>query len=244
MSVNETVALYDPNLLQLLNVKVLGLVIAASHDKGSTCSERRHMIDLYCLKMLEGGDKLLAAMVPAAPACTVMAGRGMEGQRVLGMLNCPLKARCDRESRFVHVILDDVLVVDRLPVPLHISIQQLEADFTPGLKTLTSYNSTEDADNFRLKRENVPEHYHSHPFYDIEGPRKETAVKVGGSDVAAVVVPGSLLTCGLASCGVKADKDQKLMVCSRCRRIAYCCAEHQAKDWKRHKVADACMKPV
>ena len=28
---------------------------------------------------------------------------------------------------------------------------------------------------------------------------------------------------------------EHLMVCSRCHKAAYCCAEHQKEDWKRHK---------
>lgn len=245
--------IYDPNLEQILNVKVLGLVVAASHDKGSTSSNQRHMIDLYCLKMLEGGEQLVKTMIPSVPAYTNISGLNMESQQVLGILNCPLKARCDRESTFVHVILDDVLVVDRLPVPLHISIQLLEAGFTPGLKALTTYNSAEDADNFRLKRENLPEHYHTHPFFkddsskrvvmtgDANGQTQSRSGVRSASSNATSVTP-SLTCCGLTTCGITADKDRRLFICSRCKRIAYCCPEHQAQDWKRHKTEDICKK--
>lgn len=31
-------------------------------------------------------------------------------------------------------------------------------------------------------------------------------------------------------------KTEHLMVCSRCHGVAYCCAEHQKEDWKKHKL--------
>ncbi len=53
--------------------------------------------------------------------------------------------------------------------------------------------------------------------------------------------------CGLKGCaacapagaagGSNATSTNRLQVCSRCRTVAYCCAEHQRRDWGVHKPA-------
>ena len=37
--------------------------------------------------------------------------------------------------------------------------------------------------------------------------------------------------CGLVGCSQEVEKG----LCGGCKDIHYCCKEHQAKDWKRHK---------
>jgi hypothetical protein len=56
--------------------------------------------------------------------------------------------------------------------------------------------------------------------------------------VCAALGRGSL-TCAFSGC---TRLGAKLKVCARCRRVAYCGAEHQAADWKRHKRQDECKK--
>ena len=38
-----------------------------------------------------------------------------------------------------------------------------------------------------------------------------------------------------SKCNVCKESSKKLLVCSRCKKVAYCCLRDQKKDWKRHK---------
>jgi hypothetical protein len=44
-----------------------------------------------------------------------------------------------------------------------------------------------------------------------------------------------LLKCALPGCGKSRVAPAALRKCSACKRVAYCCAEHQRADWARHK---------
>ena len=48
------------------------------------------------------------------------------------------------------------------------------------------------------------------------------------ADVAAV----GLRTCALPACGAREATVRQFKVCSGCRRVAYCCAEHAKAHWK------------
>jgi hypothetical protein len=47
--------------------------------------------------------------------------------------------------------------------------------------------------------------------------------------------PGDPRACALPSCGQVEPAPKAYKVCGRCRSVKYCCAEHQAQDWRRHK---------
>jgi hypothetical protein len=52
-----------------------------------------------------------------------------------------------------------------------------------------------------------------------------------------------LRACALPDCGQAEPHPKTFKLCGRCRAAAYCCAAHQAADFKRHKRADGCCKP-
>ena len=52
----------------------------------------------------------------------------------------------------------------------------------------------------------------------------------------AIMAPG-LRHCALSSCGVKEAHPQHFKACAACRRVVYCCKEHQSQDWPAHKAA-------
>jgi hypothetical protein len=104
--------------------------------------ENRHFIDRAYLVSLEGGQDILDNLTEPVPLCTkLMGSKKDQGERVLGMLHT-LRVKCHFEafkirdnadppqppqSGWVELELQNVLVVEDLPVPLHISMKGLNA---------------------------------------------------------------------------------------------------------------------
>jgi hypothetical protein len=57
---------------------------------------------------------------------------------------------------------------------------------------------------------------------------------------AADVARHGLRACGLPDCAKTEPQPRVFKLCSRCRGVAYCGAEHQRADWRRHKRVDGC----
>ena len=53
----------------------------------------------------------------------------------------------------------------------------------------------------------------------------------------ADIVEHGLRDCALPSCSKTEESVKEFAGCSRCRSVVYCCAEHQALDWRAHKKA-------
>jgi hypothetical protein len=152
---NSKPAFYYPSLMFSLPVQVMGLdTIQASHDLGTVCSERRDFVDYEYVKSILGEDKVESSLIPTP--CTLLTGTRKEpGERVLGMLPS-LKVyihvgKGDDNKWSMHT-LSNVLVVDALPVPLHVS-----------LETLQVYPKNQSG---RLKATSFPTQYQSHPYWD------------------------------------------------------------------------------
>jgi hypothetical protein len=79
-----------------------------------------------------------------------------------------------------------------------------------------------------------------------------TAIEAGLRDAgataqareAAAVARHGLRCCALPACGAREPAPRTFKKCGRCGAVHYCCAEHQAADWRRHKRADACKAPT
>lgn len=168
--VNTRPAFYYPNLSSAAQVQVVALgadTILASHDLNTACSEDRHFVDYEYLKTILGVAEMKRSVVETP--CTLLTGTRREpGERVLGMLPS-LKV-------YVHVgkgtdnnwsvhALSNVLVVDALPVPLHIS-----------LKTLDVYPNNQR--NGEFKKTSLPAQYQSHPYWDERLRREITYIGV------------------------------------------------------------------
>jgi hypothetical protein len=124
------VAVFYPNRMGLQKVKVRGTSLLASNDNGTACHEIRHFINMSAVLSLDGGQDLLDSMVACTPAITRITGNNMNDQRVLGTLKEPLHVQCKfkkgpHKGLQIALILQNVVVVDKLPVPLHISTKQL-----------------------------------------------------------------------------------------------------------------------
>ena len=173
-----SVGVYYPSRMCLMKVLILGKQVLSSNDDGAACHEIRHFIDLSTLKSLQGGLQLAESIISAIPVCRGMTGKGMNDQRVLGMLNISLSATVSLPNgETLQIELDNVVVVDRLPVPLHISFKMLrrrvntQANFGKlskamfeGLGNVNGNVSDKNKSFFKFDVSMVPD-FKDHPFW-------------------------------------------------------------------------------
>jgi hypothetical protein len=57
---------------------------------------------------------------------------------------------------------------------------------------------------------------------------------------AAYVARHGLRACALPECAQTEPHAKAFKLCGRCRAVCYCCAAHQAEDWRRHKREGGC----
>jgi hypothetical protein len=139
--------------------------------------------------------------------------------------------------------LDNVLVVDALPVPIHISLKRME-DTLPEYYPLGNQIMNSGR---RLAINEVPESFRNHPYWlafaqpfmygmsDTFAATQDYLRHQAQGSADAIVVA----ECQLQSCRTRID----LLRCSRCSRVYYCSREHQTEDWARHRRAECDRKP-
>ena len=133
--------------------------------------ERRHFVDRhYLATSVPGGEKLLETLKDPSPFCShlVMGNKNKEdGEVVVGMLAEPLPMLLNLETvthdrrvvvgfdgmkkQWTPIKLTDVLVIDKLPVPLHVSFRTLSMQ--GQIKVCSIPQPGEHV------KENFPEHY-------------------------------------------------------------------------------------
>jgi hypothetical protein len=159
-------AFFYPNQLCTVQVQVMGAdTVCASQDLGTACAENRHFVDYEYLKSIMGEEELKNNLV--ATATLLLTGTRKEpGERVLGILPC-LKVYINIGDDTANIwsvhTLSNVLVVDSLPVPIHIS-----------LKTINVYPKNQSGG---LKATSFPPQHQSHPYWDEE--LRKTILYVG-----------------------------------------------------------------
>ena len=237
---NTEIGVYNPNRMRFIPVRILQQNVLASHDLDAVCHETRHFIDSATLQLFEGGAELFSSIVECIPKCMGMLGLGMNDQTVLGMLPNPLRVTYQvtssdaAQGKNVELTLKNVVVVNRLPVAIHISVKKMTKDEL-GLFMNDIFNSREPHHKFNAT--NLPEQYRDHPFWAVDG-----SIFIGISNNMAES-PGILQSqtayskdkVNLVTCFVCKQDSGKLLRCSRCLKISYCGKEHQKEDWHRHK---------
>ncbi|KAG1678290.1 hypothetical protein FOA52_013911 [Chlamydomonas sp. UWO 241] len=263
-------AFYYPNLCNILDVKVLGVPTVASHDVGAASHEQRHFIDSAFLASLPGGEALLGALVTPQPPCASMHGTNTPGEeRVLGMLpgqlSLTFKYREDpppacssheaqRVGRKCDLLLAHVLVVDALPVPLHLSVKAIDQAASTGeidsdaIAPLWAAAGTAGRGGRKLDASHMPERYRIHPYWS-EGKVLQVGLSNSVEEMSAALSQArgndaaAVRECG--NCGQTAGKLKK---CGRCEASGrtqgaafYCCRECQLEAWPEHKLH--CPRP-
>lgn len=247
----KEVAVFYPNRFGLQKVKVLGTSLLASNDHGAACHEIRHFVNLSAVLGFEGAQEIMDSMIECTPPITAITGHNMRNQRVVGMLKEPLHVKIKIKNgpdkgKQIQLILQNVVVVDKLPVPLHISVKQLSA-LTPDSdkEGLNSFMGAlySDGGSTRFDASAVSAEYRAHPFWIDDGSiflgmtDQMTELNTHLKDTIRVdtSISQSVMTLCCALCGVSGPSLKK---CSRCLKTFYCSKEHQVVDWKRHKNAE------
>jgi hypothetical protein len=109
-------------------------------------------------------------------------------------------------------------------LPQHIALTRATCDVT-GMRLLHALVD-EDAGFEKMGRERMT-------FFDAQ------SAQLAAADAARY----GIQRCALSACAAAEPHARAFKRCSRCRVVAYCCPEHQAADWKRHKRAECAPKP-
>lgn len=246
MSDNGGTASFYPSLTDAACVKFLGKdKIAATHDLGCGDFEIRHFIDAAYLLSLDGGKELLeSSLIEPTPACTKVGGTGKEGgENVMGMLSQRLKVPFYNftTQSWVLLKLQNVLVVDDLPVPFHISLKSLfdwtnvDENGNPSLKDKTNPYDFIRRCPWRSPGF-FPARYYRHSYWNPP----TRAIHVGNIDHQMTsnirnsktgTPDEAKLTAVCGGCGARGAKRH----CSRCAKVDYCTRECQLAHWKIHK---------
>lgn len=109
---------------------------------------------LRTTSLYRSGIPLLSLLVEPTPFCDKIWGTRKDEDRVLGMLRYRLNISIytGEKEGWVEAKLQNVLVIDALPVPLHVSLKAL--DLFPGNLT------------FNFKASIFPEKFRSHPYWN------------------------------------------------------------------------------
>ncbi|CAB9530859.1 expressed unknown protein [Seminavis robusta] len=204
--------------------------VYATNEFGVVDYEVRHMIDYNYLASIDHVDArdYLEHLIAPTPPCNSVWGTNTEGEeRVIGMLDQRLHVTLYTgiDKGWVQLKLQNVLVVQSLPVPMHVSFNALELFYTGQIESST-----------RLRADLFPSQFRAHPYWG----RKEKEHFIGTFDPELtqsiqdnatgrpnkVRKGGACACCGFSFCS---------LVCASCEKENYCSRECQKARWKMHK---------
>ena len=244
MQAADNLTRFYPNLCSVYELKVGGNQANATNDFGTVSNEMRHFIDRDFLASTEGGEAKLASLVSPEPACRGLFGaKTPEPLPVLGMLAAPLSAireyqdKDTLEVKRIELHLRDVLVVEELPVPLHVSFKALEETWPENVPNVLEIFNCNPGASTALSADAFPPMYRIRPYFLSGGiivggaflgqqTRDEIASRLEATQDQTTAV---LLRC--AACGAT----DGLSRCRGCMETHYCSRECQRRHWREHK---------
>jgi hypothetical protein len=213
-----------------------------TNDIGTAGYDLRHFIDFKTMRDLPHGASLEASLTAPQPLCRRVKGKGMEGQSIVGMLGVPLEVKVKLYDKVILLRLEQVLVIDRLPVPLHISMQRL-GDGSPDFVELTIAMQTRDPRNHvAFNRQELAEEFYDHPYWTDSTLYCGHAGEADGAlrqHIAFEAVQTGPAVQSFICAAVQCGSTEQLKRCSVCHSVWYCCKEHQREHWNVHKLVCA-----
>lgn len=250
MSANDDAvnkAAFYPNLGTLVRAKIL-----EQPEVNVTCDiltsfsvEQRHFIDKNYLESI--APHWMTKLARPTPPCSILIMNGPH-QTAVGMLpmrvsvmiylaneaqllddedpwNNPPKQTIGKG--WLQVKLQNVLVIDALPVPLHLSFRALKLD-----PTVTMIGGSFGPEDF-------PPTFRSHAYWESRT-MFMPSLGMDSEQEEAIAERNELGRTGRANkvktrgcckhCGSKASE-----ICSICRNVGYCGAKCQKADWANHR---------
>lgn len=245
-------ASFYPSLLDHFETIVMDIddkIVWATTDQGTANSERRHFIDREYLVSLEGGRGLLDSLTAPTPPCTALQGTRREnGDVVLGMLSSRLRVKCNFNSisikrdkccathkGWVQFKLQNVLVVESMPVPIHISMKDLDAHMSNFYENGKTYS--------RLQPQLFADQYQRHPYWElgnsitVVGSVGAVGIEKSGQRMQQIEESKTGLATGIKkiACANCQQNNASLQLCGGCRRAYYCGKVCQCTHWAVHK---------
>lgn len=233
--------------------------VSASTDVGTAGHDQRHFIDRAFLENhIPGGGDLITSLVTPTPPCTRLTGtKKPGGETVVGMLPDRLKVSCHfplgcakydvnnqanvlfltKEPVWLDFQLQNVLVVDSLPVPLHISLKALGVDGRSNYVT--------------WEKGLFPVEYHTHYYWSPEGRNvymvgSYAVDPEGAAQMENAIAEGATGQPNRADishvCG-QCGKSGASRMCITCEQVYYCDTSCQMLHWQSGGHREAC-RPV
>ena len=165
-------AFFYPSVMNCIPVDINGIQVNASHDAGAVCHENRHFLDISLWEELKEKNPQLGETVSPHPPCGTIEGTRVQGLRANKMLSHPIRviltgASKDTKGEDIvdgkgaQIQLRNVLLVQNLPVPLHISAKADRSVANTGV-----FNSDQGT---KFKKECFPGRYWNHPYWTPNG---------------------------------------------------------------------------
>ena len=175
-------ALFYPNKSSSLPIDICGLRVNATHDLDARCFDNRSFLDFALWKYLKEGNDRIGEVIAPHPPCKKIAGTKSETTNVVvGMLKYPVsvtilneakdsKGKIIAGAKGTGVQLRNVLLVQNLPVPIHIGTKAEREIYNAVFKSY-QFIMTQGKGNghqyvlMDMTKEQFPERYREHPFW-------------------------------------------------------------------------------